>query len=307
MTERSELEIFDSKTSKIYKDKQLNAADFGKFNLNNYLIFLHLISKIGGVDECGKYLQPHQIEREHTLTAKEFSNLFNTDIRSSYNYLKKAVNKLMSSHIKIETANVISRINVCAKADYCKNKGSVIVRFTEEIIPYLTQVKENFVLYNLKEVAQFNSIYTTRVYELLQGYKETGWMVMSLKQLRFSLATGTAFKLYSDFKKYTFGRACKEINEVYNLDLSFEEIKEGRKVVAIRFTFNKTKIHKAVNPKTGKPMNIYEKPKPKTKSDVSNLPEVLEGQMVFDDLPKNLGNVVQGFADNLKQKRSEKF
>lgn len=304
MDEHTELEIFDSKTSKIYKDKYLNSADFGKFNLNNYQIFLHLISKIGGVDECGKYLQPHQIEREYTLTAKEFSKLFNTDIRSSYNYLKKAANKLMTSHIKIETDSIISRINICAKADYCKNKGSIVIRFTEEIIPYLTQVKENFVLYNLKEVAQFNSIYTTRLYELLQGYKETGWMLMSIKQLRFSLSTRKAFKLYSDLKKYTFGRACKEINKTYNLGLDFEEIKEGRKVVAIRFTFNKTKIHKAINPKTGKPMNRYERPKPKSIPIESNSSKVLEGQMAFDDLSKKLGKVAQGFANNLKQEKN---
>ena len=164
-------------------------------------------------------------------------------------------------------------------------------------------MKEKFILYNLKEISSFGSLYTTRLYELIQEFKETGWMSKSLLQLRKAFATGDKFQTYNNFKQRTFGRACKEINEVYNLDLSFEEIKEGRKVVAIRFTFNKTKIHKAINPKTGKPMNIYEKPKPKTKSDASNIPEVLEGQMAFDDL----GDAVQGFADNLKQKRSEKF
>jgi hypothetical protein len=71
--------LLPSKTPKIYKSKKLNTANFGNFTHSDYQIFLHLVSKIGGVDEFGKYLQPHQLEREHVLTAKEFSAVFNTN------------------------------------------------------------------------------------------------------------------------------------------------------------------------------------------------------------------------------------
>ena len=299
------IQIYENKTQKIFKDKDLNNANFGNYTLNDYQVFLHLISKLGGVDECGKYLQPQQLKREHVLTAKEFSEAFNTDINSSYKKLQKACKKLMKTSIvlnKLESKH-LWEINVCSSALYNQGEGRVTIKFTDDILPYLSQVRDRFVLYNLKEISSFRSIYTTRLYELVQEFKETGWMVRSVDQLRNCFAVGNKFKYYNDLKRKTFGHACKEINDTYGLDLQFEEIKEGRKVVAIRFTFNKTKIHKAINPKTGKPMNIYEKPKPKTKSDASNIPEVLEGQMAFDDL----GDAVQGFADNLKQKRSEKF
>ncbi len=134
--------IYESKTPKIYKDKKLNAAGFENFSLNNYQVFLHLISKLGGVNEVGKYLQPEQLKREHLLSAKEFSKTFNTDIRSSYNYLKKAVDKLIKTDIKIDTSKEIVRINVCSSAIYNKNKGSITVKFTDDIMPYLAQVKE---------------------------------------------------------------------------------------------------------------------------------------------------------------------
>ena len=71
--------VLQSKTPKSYKNKKLNNASFGDFSHNDYQVFLHLISKIGGVDEYGKYLQPHELKREHILTAKEFSSLFNTN------------------------------------------------------------------------------------------------------------------------------------------------------------------------------------------------------------------------------------
>ena len=49
---------------------------------------------IGTVDEEGKYLQSEQLEREHVLTAQEFSELFDTDIHNSYTLLNKACRKL---------------------------------------------------------------------------------------------------------------------------------------------------------------------------------------------------------------------
>ena len=47
--------VLQSKTHKIYKSKKLNNANFGNFTLNDHQVYLHLISKIGGVDEFGKY------------------------------------------------------------------------------------------------------------------------------------------------------------------------------------------------------------------------------------------------------------
>ena len=59
--------ILESKTPKVYKDNKLNQANFGNFTYNDYQVFLHLVSKVGGVDEEGKYLQSELLKREYTL------------------------------------------------------------------------------------------------------------------------------------------------------------------------------------------------------------------------------------------------
>jgi plasmid replication initiation protein len=69
--------------------------------------------------------------------------------------------------------------------------------------------------------------------------------------------------MYNDFKRFTFAHAIEEINSQYEIDLKFEEIKEGRKVIAIRFEFKPTFTRKATNPHSGKERNIYIKPKKK--------------------------------------------
>lgn len=257
--------LIKSKTPKVYKNKKLNNATFMGLNLNEYQVFLYLVSKIGKVDNSGKYIQPECLSRIYTLTAKEFSEVFNIELKHSYTVIKKAIKKLMTTSITLEQAELFElwEINICSMAKYNHKNGSIVIEFTDSIMPYLSQVKQKFVLYNLKEVANFGSLYTTRLYELIQEFKDTGFLVKSVEQLREIFAVGKNYSLYADFKRKTFGHAVAEINSQYEMDLTFIELKEGRKVVAIRFEFKKTHIRKAIDLETGNERNIYIKPKQK--------------------------------------------
>ena len=292
MTRRNKLpEVLQSKTPKSYKNKKLNNANFGDFTHSDYQVFLHLVSKIGGVDSSGKYLQSEILQREHVLTASEFRDVFNTDINNCYRFLNKACKKLMKTSITLEKIelNEVWEINICSTAKYNKKEGRITVKFTDDIMPYLAQVRKRFVLYNLKEIANFGSLYTTRLYELIQEFKETGWMLKSIDQLRKVFAIGdNKFKLYGNFKAKILNHACKEINNNYDMDLRFEEEKEGRKVVAVKFFFKKTLVHKVTNQKTGISKNVYQKPKLLVKNKKGKVKQInsdiLEGQLSFNDL-----------------------
>ena len=302
--------ILNSKTPKTYKNNKLNNANFGDFTHNDYQVFLHLVSKIGGVDEFGKYLQPEQLKREHILTAKDFSDVFNTDIHNTYRILNKACRKLMKTDLTLHRNESLElwQINVCSMAKYNKKEGCITIEFTDRIMPYLSQVRQKFVLYNLKEIANFNSLYTTRLYELIQEFKDTGYMLKSVEKLRDIFAVGDSFKLYSDFKKRTFDHACKEINNNHELNLGYEEIKEGRKVIAVKFVFKKTRIHKVTNQKTGVEKNFYMKPKQKTKKETKQLanpkPDILEGHMSFQEIKKEPQPIQSIFSKVLNKFKS---
>ena len=235
--------LIKPKTKKIYKSKKLNQANFGLYGLNDYQCFLYLISKIGKVDEMGNYKQPDHLEREHTITAKEFAEQFNLDVGSVYKILKRVAKRLTETCITLERPELFETwyIALCNMAKYNYKNGSLSVRFSEEILPYLAQVRSRFVLYNLKDVANFGSLYTTRLYELIQEYKDTGIIMQSIAQLRNVFAVGKKYKYYKDFKVKTFNHAVNEINSQYKkLGLKYLEIKAGasKKIVAIQFNFN---------------------------------------------------------------------
>lgn len=274
--------LIKSKTPKIYKNKKLNNANFGNYNLNDYQVFLHLVSKLGKVDEFGKYQQCELLERNHVLTAQEFAKSFNIEPKHAYSVLKKATTKLMQSFITLEKPELFEtwQIAICESAKYNHKNGSITILFTQSIMPYLAQVNQKFILYNLREIADFGSLYSTRLYELIQEFKDTGYLIKSVDQLREIFATGNKYKQYTDFRQRTFGHAVKEINDHYEINLKFEEIKNRLKVVAIKFSFLPTFTRKCVDPYTGESRNIYVKPKRKKKIKIQTV--IDENQQELD-------------------------
>ena len=183
--------------------------------------------------------------------------------------------KLARTAITLEKPDlfVTQEIPICSFAEYNNKEGSLTIEFNEHIMPYLAQVKQKFVLYNLKEIANFGSLYSTRLYELIQEFKDTGYIIKSVAQLREIFAVGKKFPDYYDFKRYTFAHAVDEINSQYEMNLRFEELKEGRRVVSIRFEFTESyTVPQGYNPATKQLVNITVKPKRKTKQDDDNTP-----------------------------------
>jgi plasmid replication initiation protein len=246
-------EIHESKTPKVYKSPKLNQSNFGDFTHTDYQVYLMLLSKLGGVDKNGKYLQPEELKREYTLSAKEFGNTFKIAQPHSYVALKKAINKLLKTDITVPEEGTTSywRINVCSQAKYVKDEGKIEIQFTDSIMPYLKQVKERFMVYNLADISSFKSIYATRLFELLQEFKETGWMIKSLDELRHAFSVGSKYNNYGHFKSRTIVPACDEINKNYHMKIRFEEIKEGKSVTAIKFLFKPVIVLKSTNETTG--------------------------------------------------------
>lgn len=250
--------------TKVYKSKRLNQAGLGNLNLSDYQIFLQLISKIRNVDAIGNPLPVEQLERTYTLTAKDYSKQFNVDIDNAYKMIKLSVKKLMNTTINIppDLFNVEVELNICSMAKYHNNEGYIEIKFTDDIMPHLVKVKSQYLLYNLKEIANFGSLYTTRLYELIQEFKTTGYVIKSIAELRHLFQTSTKYKEYKNFKAKCLTHAINEINTQYpTINLSINEIRINRAVTSIELIFNKTYLIQSINQITMQPKNVQIKPK----------------------------------------------
>lgn len=247
---------------KIQKSNELNQANFSDFSLSCYRVLLNLISQIQRNDNLGQ-LQLPVVNRECTLSAKDYAKEFKLAGNTAYEVLKSATDKLMKTNFSMKTDRGILKINVCSQAHYIEKEGRVDIRFTEEIMPHLAELSKNFTMYNLKEISGFDSIYTTRLYELIMQFKTTGIIDISIEKLRFILGCVDTLKQYTHLKQRAIEHAVIEINSQYTIGLSYKEIKNGRKIERVIFSFKPTLIHLAYDPVKKKMRTQLTKPKRK--------------------------------------------
>lgn len=133
--------------------------------------------------------------------------------------------------------------------------------FHPDLKPYLLQLKSNFTLLDIRNFVRLHSGSTMRIYELLKQYENTNakQREISLDTLKNMLGVTDKYPLYGNFKQKILDEAQKRINESTDISFTFEEIKEGRKVTAIRFKINKKATPTKQNPEE---IKLVQEPNP---------------------------------------------
>ena len=92
------------------------------------------------------------------------------------------------------------------------------------------------------------SAHSIRIYELLKQYEKIGSRVFDLDELKLVLVVQELYKRNNDFKRFVIDRAKKELHKHCDITFDYDEIKKGRKIVAVRFYISSKKKDKATVP-----------------------------------------------------------
>lgn len=165
------------------------------------------------------------------------------DAGDNYQAVKQAAKKLISRVIEIEkeTPEGVKwyAVPLLAGAQGFKEarRGNYIsVQFHPELKPYLLELKERYLQYDIRNLWGLTSVYSVRIYELLKQYERIGKRNFTLEDLRLRLAVQPdEYKLYGHFKDKVVLKAQADLREFTDISFSFDEHKEGRRVVAITF------------------------------------------------------------------------
>ena len=226
-----------NKELKVTKSHELTQANFSEFSLSSYRVFEHILAKLQHYDQENNLITLSLSDRNVSLSADEYATEFGVDQSHVYGILKFAVDQLMKTSYSIKSGKNILKINVCSQAYYRSETGIIDIRFTEEIMPHIAGLAEKFTMYKLNDLSGLDSIYSTRLFQLLMQWKTIGEFKISIPDLRFALGCTNKFKLYGHFKQDVFGHAVNEINRKFDINLTFKEIKTGRPVTDILFKF----------------------------------------------------------------------
>lgn len=124
-----------------------------------------------------------------------------------------------------------------------KRSGIAKVRIDDRLAPYLFNLGKRFTQYQLYNILAMKSAFSVRIYELMKSYafqKSKTFEVDELKRL-LMVDDVKSYKDFSLFRAKVLERAKEEINELSDLNIFFEPIVKGRKVVQVRFVINKKK------------------------------------------------------------------
>lgn len=149
--------------------------------------------------------------------------------------LKQFSKKLMSKPLEVPTDTGWLIANWFSDIEYIRGEAKFRVRFSEKLKPYLLELKERFVSYNLKYIIPITSTYSVRIYQLLKEYEKIGKRYFDVKELQELLQVPKSYKTYADFKRKVIHVAEKELLEHTDIFFELEEIKTGRKVTRLLF------------------------------------------------------------------------
>jgi plasmid replication initiation protein len=171
------------------------------------------------------------------LSVDEFSDLFNTDLKSAYREMEDAVNKLYERDIRKIEGEVKKRMRWVYSAEYRKGEGRVKLGFSPEIAPYITMLHKRFTSYRLAEVAELSSTYSIRLYEMLAQFSETGLFIITEQDLRNRLQLQGKYDRFTNLKARVIQPAVNELNQKTSLHIEWRPIKKGRAVERLEFKF----------------------------------------------------------------------
>ena len=157
--------------------------------------------------------------------------------KTAYRDLKEGINRLYERSINLSVDDKSIKMRWVQEVQFLDSQSVIGIRFSKPILPFISNLSREFTKYALSDIAGINSGYGIRIYELLVQYRQIGKREISVDNLRTMLELGKKYPLFADFKKRVIDTAVDQINEHSPLNVSYKQIKTGRKVTHIQFTY----------------------------------------------------------------------
>ena len=150
----------------------------------------------------------------------------------------KAVERLASTTYTIyHSRNKFEIYPIFARIAY--DNGIISACLNPKLKPYFLQLRREFSMRSLPEFRRLSSIYAQQIYRFLCSVRALEETEVEIERLHFTTTAPESLK--ADFRKFrtrVLEPAEKEINSKTNLKFRWEPIRQGRKVVAVRFIFD---------------------------------------------------------------------
>ena len=197
-----------------------------------------VLACIAKINSKAKLHASHKI----SICASEIQDLLNKDEGiggSFYTHLKEAVDKLSERWVYfLEPSKRSSekKTRWVYTVEYLQSEAKINLSFSPDILPFLSELTDNFTQYQLSNVLQFKVAYSSRFYELFKSWQSSE-KTLTVEWLKEHLDLEDCYDRIDNLQNRVIKPALAEINAQTDITASYVSVKEGRRVVAFKFTF----------------------------------------------------------------------
>lgn len=193
-------------------------------------LFFFLLSKLRKGDSNAIYQL--KISDLSALTGKEYH----------YGYLRKATEGMGSRMFEVMTEKSYKQLWMFRTVEYLTGQGIIEIKLSEDILPYLFDLKSNFTSFELLSALRLTSKHAKRIYQVCSQWKDLGetkkFDLLDLKKMLGLVdAKGKEeYTVVTMFCQKVLDVAVKQINEHTNLSIGYTLEKKGRAFKNVVFT-----------------------------------------------------------------------
>ncbi|MBL4623080.1 MAG: replication initiation protein [Immundisolibacteraceae bacterium] len=190
-------------------------------------------------------------ETETTITVQQWLRMMEGvegyEGKDPYRDMKKALEGLFDAKIIMHYTTPkgharIKHVRWVSVAEYCEGEAKVTLCFSRPVLPHLTKLQKSFNSYRLGNVKALRSMYSWRLYELMNQWKDLGKMKVPLDKLHECLEVPESCKkTFGEMRRRVLAPAINELNRKSNLVITWEAKRVGKKVAYVWFYFGEKK------------------------------------------------------------------
>ena len=236
------------------------------------------------------------------LSADEYAKECGISHTRAYEGLADASKKLVRRYFSYSTEDGKQTVaNWILRSTY--DEGGVDVYFTDEVLTML-QVFDQlnpYTKYKKEIILKLKGDYAFEIYHIAKQNEGLGKTDLVLEQLKVNLDVPKSYHDLSNLKKRVLDPSCEEITKNTDINLSYETVKRGRSVIAIRFIIENKKPKKNNTIKNNsKNENIPIQPPKLTQIDVNILAKKLSKDMEFGSKYAKAGESYEQTEERLR-------
>ena len=199
------------------------------------------------------------------LSKRDLFAFFKVSDNDKHSRFKEAVEKMQkTAYFQIkevkEKGYEMTSIVPIPTVKWNSYNDEVLIRFNQDIMPYLIDLKKNFTQHALSDIAELNSKYSIILYrwlsmnynqyehysvkggrraEQVESYRNPS---ITVKELRLMTDTVNEYKIMNDFTRWILEKPLEEINARTHFNVSYEKVKKGRSIDSIQFHIGKKRM-----------------------------------------------------------------